>query len=211
MKVKDWERAGRAQELDLTVMPLELVKRARRRQARHRLPGSDAGKGWLRDVRQAVGLPVKEAAERMGVSKFEVLRLEKAEMDERIMLGTLRKAAEGLGCELVYGLTPTVGTFAGMEAERRELRRQAADERRSRAEEKRIKERKPWLELIGWKQAFLMELRTILRREGVRVRPRKTERGVAQQHEEFELLKKLVEIQISPEEVEAAKKAGNRE
>ncbi|MFY9855731.1 MAG: hypothetical protein WAK26_17820, partial [Terracidiphilus sp.] len=72
--------------------------------------------GWLRAVRQAVGIPVDEVARRMGVCRWEVFRLEKSESASRIMLGTLRRAATALDCELVYALAPREGTLEELAA-----------------------------------------------------------------------------------------------
>jgi hypothetical protein len=58
----------------------------------------------------------------------------------------------------------------------------------------REEKRKPWLKEIGWREALLGALRTTLRREGFRVRPRKTERGVAQQEAAFKETMELVKF-----------------
>ncbi len=79
-------------------------------------------RGWLRAVRQVVGIPVKEVARRLGVCRWEVFRLEKSESESRIMLGTLRRAAEALDCDLVYALTPRQGTLEELAAEQRAAR-----------------------------------------------------------------------------------------
>jgi len=62
--------------------------------------------GWLRAVRQAVGMPVEEVARRLGVQIGEIWRLERMERESRITLGALRRAAEAMDCELLYGLRP---------------------------------------------------------------------------------------------------------
>src|SRR5271157_262035 len=76
-----------------------------------RMVQEKAGKvqGWLRTVRHAVGIPVAEVARRMGVGGSEVYRMEYAEGRGVIELQTLRRAAEALGCDLVYGLSPRGG------------------------------------------------------------------------------------------------------
>ncbi len=51
-------------------------------------------------------MTTRQASARIGVSQSRVLTMEKAEADGAITLTTLRKAAEGLGCELVYVLVP---------------------------------------------------------------------------------------------------------
>jgi predicted DNA-binding mobile mystery protein A len=165
--------------------------------------GSCAVEGWLREVRQAVGVPVKEVARRLGVSVWEVYRLEKSEMEAGIRLETLREAAKGLDCELVYALVPLKGSLGEM-ADRQQVAREAAlTERRERAWKKRVAERKPWLEAIGWRPVILESLRCALRREGVRVRPRKTTRGDAGMKEALKLTMKLAQVTVSAEELEA--------
>lgn len=62
--------------------------------------------GWLKTVRLAVGTPVAEVAGRIGVAESGIYRWEQQERRGAIELKTLRRAAEALGCELVYGLAP---------------------------------------------------------------------------------------------------------
>ncbi len=73
--------------------------------------------GWLRGVRQAVGLPVAEMARRMKVGESEIFRLEVAEVEDSITLRKLRAAAEALGCEVVYAVVPMTGTLEDLAAE----------------------------------------------------------------------------------------------
>jgi predicted DNA-binding mobile mystery protein A len=47
-----------------------------------------------------------EMAQRMGVTQSRVSQLEHAEADDSIHLGTLRRAAEALGCKLHYVFVP---------------------------------------------------------------------------------------------------------
>ena len=103
--------------------------------------GSRGVDGWLRAVRKAIRVPVRGLAEAMGVKEGEVYRLEDSERAGTIGLGKLRAAAEGLGCELVYGLAPKEGTLAGMaavlEAGRAQKRAEARALRLEKAREKR--------------------------------------------------------------------------
>ena len=110
-----------------------------------------AGKvqGWLRMVRHAVGIPVAEMARRMGVGGSEVYRMEYAEGRGVIELQTLRRAAEALGCDLVYGLSPREETLAAIAADTevaREQKRAEARERRLEKARERRREaaRKRW-------------------------------------------------------------------
>lgn len=150
--------------------------------------------GWLRAVRQAVGVPVNEVARRLGVARWEVYRLEQSEMESRIMLATLQKAAKGLDCELVYALVPRKGSLEEMAAEEKAKRDKARAKKQQEAHRKKLLERKPWLEAIGYRKALLDALRVGIRREGIRVRPRKTERGDEAKMEALKVAMKLAEV-----------------
>jgi predicted DNA-binding mobile mystery protein A len=63
-------------------------------------------KGWLRAIRDALGMTTAQYAGRLGVSQPRISALEKSEMDETVTLATLRRAAEALDCRLVYMIVP---------------------------------------------------------------------------------------------------------
>jgi len=177
--MQGYERENLRRKLDEELLPFRLARKK-----------ACGGTGWLKSVRQALGLPVDEVARRMGVRRWEVHRLEKAEKDSRIMLASLRRAAKGLGCELVYALVPKEGTLKDLAAEQRAAQERALTKKR----EEREAQKKPWLEEIGWREKFLGSMRTLLRREGFRVRPRKTERGVEKEQAAFRESKKLAGV-----------------
>ena len=62
--------------------------------------------GWLRAIREALGLPSAGLAARLGITASGVRKLEQAEATDAITLGTLRRVAEALDCELQYTLVP---------------------------------------------------------------------------------------------------------
>lgn len=62
--------------------------------------------GWLRAVRDALGMPQAEVARRLGVTRQAVAQIETAEVDGSVRLATLRRAAAALDCDLVYTLVP---------------------------------------------------------------------------------------------------------
>lgn len=62
--------------------------------------------GWIKAVREALGMAATHLAARLGVATSTVTRLETSEADDTISLGSLRRAAEALGCELQYALVP---------------------------------------------------------------------------------------------------------
>jgi predicted DNA-binding mobile mystery protein A len=62
--------------------------------------------GWIKAVREGLGMTATHLAARLGVTTSTVTRLETSEADDTISLGSLRRAAEALGCELHYALVP---------------------------------------------------------------------------------------------------------
>ncbi|CAB3661596.1 hypothetical protein LMG1873_00615 [Achromobacter piechaudii] len=62
--------------------------------------------GWLKLIRESLGLNQRQQAQRLGIAAPTLHKAEQAEADERITLGNLRKLADGLDCELVYALVP---------------------------------------------------------------------------------------------------------
>jgi predicted DNA-binding mobile mystery protein A len=63
-------------------------------------------KGWVRAIRNALGMTTKQLAQRMGVAQPRIIELEKAEVSSNITLHSLERAAEALGCHVVYALVP---------------------------------------------------------------------------------------------------------
>ena len=63
-------------------------------------------RGWLRAIRQALGMNGRQFAERMGVSPARVTKLESDEVGGAVTIKTMRKAAEALDCKLIYALVP---------------------------------------------------------------------------------------------------------
>ena len=63
-------------------------------------------RGWLRAIRDALGLTTMQLAKRLGVSQPRVVALEKGEVDETVTLASLRRAAEAMDCQLVYAMVP---------------------------------------------------------------------------------------------------------
>ena len=68
-------------------------------------------RGWIRAIREATGIPLRQLSHRLRKSLSLVIYLEKSEADYRITLGNLRDAADALGCRLVYALVPKSGTI----------------------------------------------------------------------------------------------------
>lgn len=62
--------------------------------------------GWVRTLRNALGMTTQELAARMGLKQGRVSQLEKAEMHDAITLRSLRSAAHAMHCELLYAIVP---------------------------------------------------------------------------------------------------------
>jgi predicted DNA-binding mobile mystery protein A len=62
--------------------------------------------GWLRAIRDALGMTTRQLAQRMGKVQSTVVDLEKSEVRETVSLAKLREAAAAMDCTLVYALVP---------------------------------------------------------------------------------------------------------
>ena len=80
--------------------------------------------GWVKAIREALGMPATHLASRLGVATSTVTRLETSEADDTISLVTLRRAAEALGCELHYALVPKQSLEESLDARATALARQ---------------------------------------------------------------------------------------
>jgi predicted DNA-binding mobile mystery protein A len=112
--------------------------------------------GWLRGVRQALGMRVAEVARGMKMGESEVYRLEISEIRETITLKKLRAAAAAMGCEVVYAVVPAQGTLEdlakGLVKER--LKRKKGNRKRLSGSDPYglVKTMKSMITLVGWHQ-----------------------------------------------------------
>jgi predicted DNA-binding mobile mystery protein A len=63
-------------------------------------------RGWIRAIREALGMTAEQLAKRLGVKQPSIVALEQSEAKGTIELATLRRVAEALDCTLVYALVP---------------------------------------------------------------------------------------------------------
>lgn len=63
-------------------------------------------KGWIRAIRDALGMSGRQLGKRMEVSKMWVGDMERLEVTGATTLKTLRRAAEAMDCVLIYALVP---------------------------------------------------------------------------------------------------------
>jgi len=83
-------------------MDLEGQLRPFRRARKARRPSQ----GWLRAMRQATGISVREIAEHMKFTPKMVFQMERSEQQDTITLERLGEMARAMQCDLVYGIVP---------------------------------------------------------------------------------------------------------
>lgn len=62
--------------------------------------------GWIRTIREALGMTSSQLAKRAGLSQSRISQLEKTETDGNIKLSTMQNIAQGLDMQFVYGFVP---------------------------------------------------------------------------------------------------------
>lgn len=73
-------------------------------------------RGWVKAIREALGMTTAQLAKRLGVSQPRVVGIEQAEAKGAITLDSLERAAHALDCRLVYALVPRKPLDALIEA-----------------------------------------------------------------------------------------------
>ena len=81
-------------ELDRRLAPLRRARLVRPR------------RGWVYAVREALGMNGRQLSERLGIARSHLAHIEDAEVRGAATLHTLEKAADALGCDLVYAFVP---------------------------------------------------------------------------------------------------------
>ena len=89
------DRALARRQLDKRLAPL------RNSEALTRPP-----RGWIKSIREALGMTAAQLARRLGVSQPRVTAMEKGEVQGTLTLDNLEKAAHALDCRLEYVLIP---------------------------------------------------------------------------------------------------------
>ncbi len=65
-------------------------------------------RGYIHEIRESLEMSTYDLAERMGVRQPTVMDIEASEHNGTITLKSLERAAEALGCKLVYALVPDI-------------------------------------------------------------------------------------------------------
>lgn len=65
-------------------------------------------RGWIKAIREALGMTSRQLAKRIGVSQPRASEIEKNEVAGSLTLDSLQRAANALDCQLVYALIPRI-------------------------------------------------------------------------------------------------------
>lgn len=67
--------------------------------------------GWVRALREALGMTQAQLGTRAGISRQSLQDFERAEAERRITLESLDRLARAMGCRMVYALVPEGGSL----------------------------------------------------------------------------------------------------
>lgn len=76
-------------------------------------------KGWVRAIREALGMSGRQLASRLNVSQPRIPKLEQDEVSGSVSLKTMRQAAEAMDCVFVYAIVPRTSLEATVRAQAR--------------------------------------------------------------------------------------------
>jgi predicted DNA-binding mobile mystery protein A len=63
-------------------------------------------RGWIKAIREGLGMTTDQLAKRLGVKQPSVVAIEQSEAKGATELATLRRVAEALDCRLIYAFVP---------------------------------------------------------------------------------------------------------
>lgn len=63
-------------------------------------------KGWVNCLRKMLGMTLPQLANRLGVARSRVIKIQQAELSGSITMHTLIETANALHCDLIYALVP---------------------------------------------------------------------------------------------------------
>lgn len=62
--------------------------------------------GWVRTIRKALGMTIRQLAKRLSVVPSRVVKIEASEMEGGVTLRTMQSVAEAVDCRFVYSFIP---------------------------------------------------------------------------------------------------------
>ena len=81
-------------------------------------------KGWIRSIREAIGMSGRQLAQRIQVEPSRIPEMEKAETQGNITVKSLRRAAEAMDCELVFAFVPKTSLEVSLRSQARKAARE---------------------------------------------------------------------------------------
>lgn len=63
-------------------------------------------RGWLKAIRESLGMTTSQLGKRLGVVQSRAVAIEQAEAKGALTLNSLEKAAQAMDCRLVYAIVP---------------------------------------------------------------------------------------------------------
>ena len=64
-------------------------------------------RGWVKAIREALGMTTRQLAERLEINNSAAItRLEARELNGKVTIESLEKAAKAMGCRFVYAIVP---------------------------------------------------------------------------------------------------------
>ncbi|MGB5133333.1 MAG: helix-turn-helix domain-containing protein [Steroidobacteraceae bacterium] len=67
--------------------------------------------GWLREIRDSLGISQSQLAARAGLARATVQQMERAEARRRITLASLDRLSQAMGCQVAFAIVPKGGTL----------------------------------------------------------------------------------------------------
>ena len=100
-------------------------------------------RGWIKAIRESLGMTTAQLAKRLGIKQPSVVAIEQSETKGTIELATLRRVAEALDCRLVYALVPKTTLELAVRDRARAIarRRRTAVEHSMLLENQKVEER----------------------------------------------------------------------
>ena len=75
-------------------------------------------RGWVRAIREALGMTQAQLGAHAGISRQSVQDMEQAEVDRRITLDSLDRLAQAMGCRVLMSLAPVQGSLEDLRTDR---------------------------------------------------------------------------------------------
>lgn len=70
------------------------------------IPLATPPRGWVKAIREALGMTTRQLAARLGVAQPRIIEIEKNEVRSALTLESLKRTANAMDCQLVYALIP---------------------------------------------------------------------------------------------------------